>query len=95
MGTTDDQAAIHAEAWRRSSPDRTVPEGAPPHGVTTNAGLGIGVVTPKTNDTWSSGGAMPGVTTPDLQGPKGDITGNSAGFEQGNANTEDIVRGRL
>lgn len=61
MGTVEDQAALNAEAWRRSDPNREIPADAPPSTAPSGAGLQIG-------DMWSSGGMMPGVTTPDLQG---------------------------
>jgi hypothetical protein len=62
MGVVEDQAALAAEAYRRANPYGEIPAGSPPEGASTGAGLQIG-------DTWSSGGEMPGMTTPDLQGP--------------------------
>jgi hypothetical protein len=88
MGVIDDQAEVNREAWRRSNPYGEIPPGAPPQAIPANAGLNIG-------DTWSSGVAMPGVETPDLQGPTKplhypDTAGG--GFSEGNHNTEDIIR---
>jgi hypothetical protein len=62
MGIVEEQAALAAESWRRSNPNRDIPAGSPPEGIPSGAGLQIG-------DTWSSAGMMPGKITPDLQGP--------------------------
>jgi hypothetical protein len=89
MGTVEDQAARHAEAYRRANPTREIPAGSPPEGAATGAGLQIG-------DMWSSGGAMPGVTTPDDQGPEpplGPPITESPRIDIGGRNTEDIISG--
>ena len=75
MGTVEEQAARHAEACRRANPAREIPEGEPGHDIINRpAGFGVGPNTMSSGDTWSSGGAMPGVETPDLQGPTKPLT---------------------
>ena len=97
MGTVEEQAARHAEACRRANPAREIPEGEPGHDIINRpAGFGVGPNTMSSGDTWSSGGAMPGVETPDLQGPTKPLTypdNAGGGFAEGNHNTEDIIRG--
>jgi hypothetical protein len=90
MSTIDEQAAAHAEAWRRSNPNNELQGGTPPEGyISANAGLQAG-------DMWSSGGEMPGVMTPDLQGPTPPlapgVTPVAEDFGEGNFNVEEIVR---
>jgi hypothetical protein len=91
MNSIDEQAALAAEAWRRASGNGEVPAGAPPQGY---VGANAGVIAA---DTWSSGGQMPGVMTPDLQGPEQPLSGSSVtpvdeNFGEGNFNVADIVR---
>jgi hypothetical protein len=91
MGASEDQAKYHEEALRRASPTRELPADFVDWRQSDATG-GL-----QTGDTWSSGGIMPGVTTPDLQGPTKALTypDNPGGeFAEGNDNAEDIIRGR-
>jgi hypothetical protein len=84
-GTVEDQALHHAEAHRRLNEIAGGP---------TDTATGLPT---RTMDSWSSGGQMNGVMTPDLQGPEplapgvGVVVPVSSGFEEGNANFEQIV----
>jgi hypothetical protein len=87
--SADDQAERHEEALRRTSPTRELPQDFDSWHTSDNTGGS------RAADTWSSGGAMPGVITPDLQGPTKalqypDTAGS--GFAEGNNNAEDIFR---
>jgi hypothetical protein len=96
MGPVEQQAERHTEAYRRAHPNREIFADEPGSDVATNAGLHIGPANIPAHDTWSSGGAMPGVTTPDNQGPEnpfGRELTESPRIDIGRANTEDIVRG--
>jgi hypothetical protein len=99
MGAVAEQAARHAEACRRAHPNREIPEGEPGHDlINQTAGLHLGPNTMSSGDTWSSGGMMPGVETPDLQGPEqpfGPPVTPVPNIDIGGANLEDIVRSPL
>ncbi len=81
--TVGQQEAMHREAIRR---------------LDHIAGAAVDTATGRTMDSWSSSGTLPGVITPDLQ-PEANpanltfpITPVSSGFEEGNANFEQIMR---
>ncbi len=80
LSVVEEQAAYHAEAHRRMS------NGAPPDPATGLPARGF--------DAWSASGALPGVVTPDLQGPQPPlgfgVVPVPSGFQEGNANTLDI-----
>ena len=93
--SVEEQAALHAEAYRRAHPGREIPEGSPPIGVPENGGFRIGPETvrnPKAADTWSSGGNMPGIMTPDLQGPEPPLGQTAVAPVETPRNMEDIIR---